>query len=95
MLACSAVAALSFSVIAGPAVAGSPEFITLTIVLAFVVGILLIIAGILRLGVLADFLSRPVLDGFVVGVAISIVIGQLDKLVGFEPEGYDFVPDVR
>lgn len=90
----SAVAALSFSVIAGLAVAGSPEFITLTIVLAFVVGILLIIAGILRLGVLADFLSRPVLDGFVVGVAISIVIGQLDKLVGFEPEGYDFVPDV-
>lgn len=90
----SAVAALSFSVIAGLAVAGSSEFVTLTIAMTFVIGLLLIIGGILRLGVLADFLSRPVLDGFIVGVAISIVVGQLDKLVGFEPEGYDFVPDV-
>jgi high affinity sulfate transporter 1 len=90
----SAIAALSFSVIAGLAVAGTSEFVVLTIALALVVGIILIIGGFLRLGVLADFLSRPVLDGFVVGVAISIVIGQLDKIVGFEPDGYDFVPDV-
>jgi SulP family sulfate permease len=91
----SAIAALSFSVIAGlGAVAGSPEFIILTIALALIVGILLIIGGFLKLGVLADFLSRPVLDGFVVGVAISIVVGQLDKILGFEPAGYDFVPDV-
>ncbi len=90
----SAVAALSFSVVAGLAVVGSPEFILLTITLAFVVGILLIIGGFLRLGVLADFLSRPVLDGFVVGVAISIAVGQLDKILGFEPDGYEFVPDM-
>jgi high affinity sulfate transporter 1 len=90
----SAIAALSFSVVVGLAVAGSPEFIILSIALAFMVGIMVIAAGILRLGVLADFLSRPVLDGFVVGVAISIVIGQLDKLLGFEPDGYSFVPDV-
>lgn len=89
-----AVAALSFTVIAGLGVAaGSPEFVLLTIALAFTVGVLLIIAGFLRLGVLADFLSRPVLDGFIVGVAISIVVGQLDKILGFEPEGYNFVPD--
>ena len=91
----SAVAALSFSVIAGLGVAaGSPEFVALTIALAAVVGMMLIIGSFLKLGVLADFLSRPVLDGFVVGVAISIVIGQLDKILGYEPEGYDFVPDV-
>jgi len=89
----SAVAALSFSVVIGLAAAGSPEFITLSIALAFVVGLILIIGGLLRFGVLADFLSRPVLDGFVVGVAISIAVGQLDKLLGFQPEGYDFVPD--
>ena len=89
----SAIAALSFSVVVGLAAVGSPEFIVLSIALALMVGVLLIIGGILRLGVLADFLSRPVLDGFVVGVAISIVIGQLDKILGFEPEGYDFVPD--
>ena len=91
----SAVAALSFSVVAGLGVAlGSPEFIILTIALALMVGLFLILGGFLRLGVLADFLSRPVLDGFVVGVAISIAVGQLDKLLGYEAGGYDFVPEV-
>jgi high affinity sulfate transporter 1 len=91
----SAVAALSFTVVAGMAVAGSPEFILLTIALALMVGIMLIIGGFLRLGILADFLSRPVLDGFVVGVAISIAVGQLGKILGYDlQEGYDFVPDV-
>lgn len=91
----SAVAALSFSVVMGLGVViGSPEFIILTIALALMVGIMLIIGGFLKLGVLADFLSRPVLDGFVVGVAISIAVGQLDKILGFEPDGYAFVPDM-
>lgn len=90
----SAIAALSFTVISGIALAGSEEFFLLTIALAFVVGIMVMVGGLLRLGVLADFLSRPVLDGFVVGVAISIVVGQLDKVLGFEPDGYDFVPDL-
>lgn len=91
----SAVAALSFSVVFGLGVAaGSEEFIALTIALALITGVLLIIGGILKLGVLADFLSRPVLDGFVVGVAISIVLGQLDKILGFTPDGYDFIPEV-
>jgi len=92
----SAVAALSFSVIVGLGVAvGSPEFIVMTIALALVVGLFLIIGGFLKLGVLADFLSRPVLDGFVVGVAISIAVGQLDKLLGYEPQAtYDFVPEI-
>jgi high affinity sulfate transporter 1 len=91
----SAVAALSFSVVIGLGVAaGSAEFIILTIALALMVGFFLIIGGFLRLGVLADFLSRPVLDGFMVGVAISIAVGQLDKLLGYEAGGYDFVPEV-
>jgi high affinity sulfate transporter 1 len=92
----SAVAALSFSIVAGLGLAaGSPEFVIMSIALALVVGIFMIIGGLLKLGVLADFLSRPVLDGFVVGVAISIAVGQLDKLLGFEVEGaYDFIPDI-
>ena len=91
----SAVAALSLSVVVGLGVViGSPEFIVLTIALALMVGVFLIIGGFLRLGVLADFLSRPVLDGFVVGVAISIAVGQLDKILGFEIDGYDFIPDL-
>jgi sulfate permease, SulP family len=91
----SAVAALSFSVVAGLAATGSEAFILLTIALALMVGLMIIVGGLLRLGVLADFLSRPVLDGFVVGVAISIAVGQLDKILGFEPEtSYDFVPEI-
>lgn len=89
----STVAALSFSVVAGMAMAGSDKFVFLTIVLALVTGLLLIIFSFLRLGLLADFLSRPVLDGFVVGVALSIAIGQVDKIFGFEPTPIlDFLP---
>ena len=91
----SAVAALSFTVIAGFAAIGSPEFVLLSITLALVTGLLLMIASFLRLGIMADFLSRPVLDGFVVGVAISIAVGQLDKILGYEPEAtYDFIPEI-
>ena len=68
----SAVAALSFSVVAGLGVViGSQEFVIMTIALALMVGLMLILGGFLKLGVLADSLSRPVLDGFVVGVAIG------------------------
>jgi high affinity sulfate transporter 1 len=58
-------------------------------------GVFLLIGGLLRLGVLADFLSRPVLDGFVVGVAITVAVGQLDKILGYEAEAaLDFIPDI-
>ncbi len=90
----SAVAALSFTVVSGLAIVGSDEFVLYSIALAFVVGIMLIVASLLRLGILADFLSRPVLDGFIVGVAISIAVGQLDKILGFEPLDLRFVPDI-
>ena len=93
----STVAALSFSTIAGLGVsAGSDEWIALTAALAIMTGVFLLIGGLLRLGVLADFLSRPVLDGFVVGVAITVAVGQLDKLLGYEIEEAElwFVPDI-
>jgi SulP family sulfate permease len=90
----STVAALSYSVVVGLAAPGSDEFITMTIMLAIITGILLIIGGLLRLGVLADFFSKPVLDGFIVGLAITIVVGQLDKVLGYEAEGADFIPEV-
>ena len=79
----STVAALSFSTIAGLGLAsGTEEWIAMTAALAIMTGVFLLIGGLLRLGVLADFLSRPVLDGFVVGVAITVAVGQLDHLLG-------------
>jgi MFS superfamily sulfate permease-like transporter len=77
------VAALSFSTIAGLGVAsGTEEWIAVSAALAILTGVFLLLGGLLRLGVLADFLSRPVLDGFVVGVAITVVVGQAGKDVG-------------
>jgi high affinity sulfate transporter 1 len=92
----STVAALSFSTIAALGVSsGTEEWIALTAALAIMTGVFLLIGGLLRLGVLADFLSRPVLDGFVVGVAITVAVGQLDKILGYEVEAaLDFIPDI-
>ena len=93
----STVAALSFSIIAGLGIAsGTEEWIAMTAALAIMTGVFLVIGGLLRLGVLADFLSRPVLDGFVVGVAITVVVGQLDKMLGYEAAETElaFIPDI-
>ena len=65
------------------AVIGSPEYLTWSIALTFLVGLLCLVASRLRLGVLADFLSKPILIGFLNGIALTIVLGQLGKLLGF------------
>jgi len=49
------------------------------------VGLLLLAASVLRLGVLTDFISRPVLRGFAFGLAVTIIIRQLPALVGVSP----------
>jgi high affinity sulfate transporter 1 len=90
------VAALSFSVVSGFALSGTAEFVSLSILLALVTGVVLILSGLLRLGVFADFFSKPVLGGFVIGIAISIAVGQLDKVLGFDIPAptLNFIPDV-
>ncbi|MGB3716770.1 MAG: solute carrier family 26 protein [Candidatus Promineifilaceae bacterium] len=91
----STVAVMSAVVVGTFAVSGTEEYITLTAVLALLVGILFILAGLLKLGFLADFMSRPVLSGLVVGIAITIVMGQLDKILGYEiPESRGFLEEL-
>ena len=63
---------------------GRPEYVTLTAALAITVGIAALAAGLLRLGFLASFISEPVLKGFIVGLALTIIVGQLPKLFGVE-----------
>ncbi|WP_374368526.1 SulP family inorganic anion transporter [Dongia sp.] len=53
---------------------------TLAQMLAVMVGFLCLAAGWLRLGVLANFLSRPMLVGFLIGISISLIIGQITRL---------------
>ncbi len=64
------------------AASGSPHYAALAAVLALMVGATLILAGLLRLGWIADLLSVPVMAGFLAGIAIHIVISQLPDLLG-------------
>ena len=86
----AAVAALSAAVV-GNAVAGSgDQFLTTTAALAICVGLAALIAGVLRLGFLANFISEPVLKGFIVGLSLTILSGQVPRLFGIEPGTGDF-----
>lgn len=60
-------------------------------VLAILVGLLCLGAGMLRLGYLANMLSKPVLVGYMLGVALAMVAGQLGRIAGVEVAG-DTVP---
>ena len=53
-------------------------------------GIAALLAGLLRLGFLAIFISEPVIKGFIVGLALTIIIGQVPKLFGVEKGEGDF-----
>lgn len=86
----SGTAALSASIVAGFASAGSPEYIATTTALALVMGLLGLVAGLLRLGFLSAFISEPVLKGFIIGLALTIMIGQVPKLLGVEGSDGNF-----
>jgi MFS superfamily sulfate permease-like transporter len=55
-------------------------YLSLTTALTFLTGMFCIVASYFRLGALADFLSKPILVGFLNGIAISIFLGQIGKL---------------
>ena len=68
----------------GPLAGGNEElYFSLSMALAFLAGLFCILAMFLRLGGLADFLSKPILVGFLNGIALSIALGQIGKLFGF------------
>lgn len=64
------------------ATAGSPEFIAYSILLALVVGIFQFSLGVLRLGLVVNFLSHPVVNGFTNAAAIIIASSQFSKFFG-------------
>lgn len=66
------------------AATGSTEYITLAVLLAFMMGALQLLFGILRLGFLVNFLSRPVISGFTSAAALIIGLNQLKHLLGVE-----------
>jgi SulP family sulfate permease len=70
------------------AVSGSPDYLVLAAALALMVGLLLLAAGIFRLGWIADLLSIPVTTGFLAGISAHILISQLPAILGLPaPDG--------
>lgn len=82
----AATCALIVAAISPLAALGSAAYLSMSITLALGAGLLCIGASFLRLGVCADFLSRPILVGFMNGVALSIVLGQMGAILGFKVE---------
>ena len=87
-------AALSAAAVLGMAAGGSARAAELGATLALLTGACFGIARLLQLGWTADYLSRPVLVGYIHGVAVVLVCGQLGKLVGVDVTARDPVPQL-
>src|SRR5262249_27026237 len=68
------------------AAAGTPHYAELVTLLALMVGAILLVVGLLRAGWLATLLSTPVTTGFLAGIAIHIMVGELPTLLGISEE---------
>ena len=91
-----AVAALmTASALSSFAAPGSPEYICAALVLAALSGLILIAMGVLRLGFLVNFLSHPVISGFVTASGVLIAISQLKHIFGVEASGHNVVELLR
>jgi high affinity sulfate transporter 1 len=68
-----------------------PYYLQLSAALAITAGLLMVIGGMTRMGFIVNFFARPILIGFLNGIALSIIAGQLGKLVGIALVNRDFV----
>lgn len=83
----STVALISAASVA-PLAADNPDlFIAMTVCMALLAGAAFIVAGVARLGFLARFLAKPVLTGFIIGLAFNIAVGQTGKIIGIHVSG--------
>lgn len=91
----SSTALMTATALAPLAAGDSGRYAMLAAALAGLVGVVCFAAGLLRLGFIADLLSRPVLIGYMAGVALIMVAGQLGRLTGTAVTGDGFVAEVR
>jgi len=78
----AAAAALVASSVGGLAVAGSDQYLVMAMAQAIISGIAFVVMAVFRLGFLANFLSAPILVGFVAGLALDILVSQIAKMLG-------------
>ena len=85
------VSLMTAATVAEHAAAGTHAYWQVAITLAFLSGGLLLIMGLLRLGFLANFLSHPVISGFISASGLLIALSQVKTLMGVKAEGHNFV----
>ncbi|WP_298799589.1 sulfate permease [Pseudonocardia sp. 73-21] len=84
--------AIMTAIVVAPVAAGDPRrYTALAAMLAVLVGVICLAARVARLGFLADLLSRPVLVGYLAGIALVMIVGQLERVTGVPVDG-DTVP---
>ena len=84
----STVSVLSGSLLASFGVAGTAQAESYTAALALAAGLVLVAAGFLRIGWIAEFLSKPIVTGFVLGLTILVILNEVPHLLGVpSPQG--------
>jgi high affinity sulfate transporter 1 len=75
---------MSFATVSLIVAPNTPEFIIMTAALAVLAGLISILAGFLKLGRVAQFFSESVMVGFITGLALTVMVKQLPKILGIE-----------
>lgn len=87
--------ALMTAVAIGPPAAGDPvRYAQLAAALAVVVGVLSLVCWLLRMGFVADLLSRPVLIGYLTGLGLTMIVSQLERITGVPVSGDTFFEEL-
>ena len=81
----STIAPLFAAGVSALALTGSSHYVDLVGILAVMVGLMVMLVSILRLGWIAEFLSTPIVTGFLSGVAVIIIVHQLPDFLGLPP----------
>lgn len=87
----STVSVLSGSLVASRSPESEAEAVAYTVALALGAGVVLVILGILRVGWVAEFLSKPIVTGFVFGLTVLVIIGEIPRMVGVAVQSEDVV----
>ncbi|GAY14776.1 SulP family inorganic anion transporter [Mycobacterium sp. shizuoka-1] len=91
----STTALMTATALAPLAAGDAGRYAALAAVLALLVGVICLAGGLVRLGFLADLLSRPVLVGYMTGVAVIMIASQAGKVIGVPVTGDEFVEQIR
>src|SRR5258708_22949056 len=91
----SGLAALIAAAVVAPAAGDPDRAVALASLLALMVGVLCIVAGFLRAGLVSSLLSKPVRVGYMCGIALTVAVTQLPKLLGFSVEATGLVHGVE